>query len=128
MPALLLDSSVLIDALTGRRGRSELLAREVAAGNSLACTSIQVTEIFAGMRDHEEARTTALMRSLDYIVVSWEIARLAGRLRREWQQKGHTLLLPDTTIAAVALHHGLPLLTENRKHFPMPGLFFYPLP
>ncbi len=128
MAALLVDSNVIIDALTGRRGRSELLTREITAGNSLACTSIQITEIYAGMRDHEKLRTEALLRSLDYYPVTWEIARLAGNLKREWRDKGLTLMLPDTTIAAVALHHGLPLLTDNRKHFPMPGLFLYPLP
>lgn len=128
MAALLLDSNVIIDALTGRRGRSELLEREIAAGNSLACTSIQITEIYAGMRDYEEARTNALLRSLDYFPVTWDIARLAGRLKSEWKQKGHTLMLPDATIAAVALHHNLPLLTENRKHFPMPGLLLHTLP
>ena len=69
-----------------------------------------------------------MLRSLDYFAVTWEIARLAGNLKREWRDKGHSLMLPDTTIAAVALHHSLPLLTDNRNHFPMPGLFLYPLP
>jgi predicted nucleic acid-binding protein len=32
------------------------------------------------------------------------------------------------TIAAVALAHQVPLLTDNRKHFPMPELQLLPMP
>ena len=38
------------------------------------------------------------------------------------RQKGHTLSYSDVTIAAVALTHGLVLVTDNQKHFPMPEL------
>ena len=34
----------------------------------------------------------------------------------------HTLSYTDVTIAAVALTHGLVLVTDNQKHFPMPEL------
>jgi predicted nucleic acid-binding protein len=34
----------------------------------------------------------------------------------------------DVTVAAVALTHGLTLLTDNRKDFPMPELALYSLP
>jgi len=34
----------------------------------------------------------------------------------------------DVTIAAVALSNTTPLLTDNRKHFPMPELEILPLP
>lgn len=57
-----------------------------------------------------------------------EIARKAGYLRAEWRQKGHTLAFPDVTLAAVALVHGFPLLTDNRKHFPMEELELLALP
>ena len=57
-----------------------------------------------------------------------EIARKAGLLRRDWQKKGQTLSYTDVTIAAVALSNKVPLLTDNRKHFPMPELKLIPLP
>jgi len=60
--------------------------------------------------------------------VTAAIARQAGLLRRDWQKKGHTLSYTDVTIAAVALSHQAPLLTDNRKHFPMPELQLLPLP
>ena len=48
-----------------------------------------------------------------------EIAEKAGLSRRDWLQKGHTVAYTDVTIAAVAVGYGLPLLTDNVKHFPM---------
>ena len=57
-----------------------------------------------------------------------EIARQAGLLRRDWRAKGYTLSYTDVTIAAVALANQSPLLTDNRKHFPMPELKLFPLP
>ena len=49
-------------------------------------------------------------------------------MRRDWQKKGHTLSYTDVTIAAIALSNDVPLLTYNRKHFPMPELHLMPLP
>lgn len=56
------------------------------------------------------------------------IAKQAGLLRRGWHKKGQTLSYTDVTIAAVALSNEVPLLTDNRKHFPMPELQLLPLP
>jgi predicted nucleic acid-binding protein len=50
---------------------------------------------------------------------------LLDELQNRWRKKGHTLSLPDVTIAGVALTHGLTLLTDKRKDFPMPELALY---
>jgi predicted nucleic acid-binding protein len=52
----------------------------------------------------------------------------AGLLRRDWRLKGHTLSFTDVIIAATAIANSLTLLTDNRKHFPMPEAELYPLP
>ena len=75
-----------------------------------------------------QTRGTAFLNSLEYLPVTPEIARQAGLLRRDWQKKGQTLSYTDVTIAAVALSGEVPLLTDNRKHFPMPELQLLPLP
>jgi hypothetical protein len=56
------------------------------------------------------------------------IARRAGSLKSAWAQKGKTLSLADMIVAATVLEHGLALMTDNRKDFPLPELNFYPLP
>jgi predicted nucleic acid-binding protein len=37
------------------------------------------------------------------------------------------LATTDTAMAAVTTHHGLTLITDNRKHYPMKELSLYPL-
>jgi predicted nucleic acid-binding protein len=128
MTTYLLDTSVIIDVLNGKRGRSELLRAMLEGGDMLACCSINVTEIYAGMLPKEAAKTDAFLESLEYYNVSWEAARRAGLLKRDYARKGVTLSVTDTTIAAAAIEYGLMLMTDNTKHYPMPELKLYDLP
>ena len=128
MATYLLDSSVIIDALNGKRGRHLLLEELLRHGHLLACCSVNVTEVYAGMKPPEEGLTEEFLRSLDYYPVTWEIARLAGLLRRDYARKGVNLGLADTTVAAVAISNRLPLLTDNVRHYPMKVVELYPLP
>jgi predicted nucleic acid-binding protein len=128
MAIILLDSSVIFDHLNGRYGRTEFLEELMEQGHVFACCAVNLTEVYAGLRPDEEDRTAAFLNSLEYLPVTQEIARQAGLLRREWQKKGQTLSYTDVTIAAVALTNDVPLLTDNRKHFPMPELQLFPLP
>ena len=121
------DTSVLIDALNGKRGRHALLRRLVEEGHLLATSPIQVTEIYTGVRPHEEAATEDLLRSLEYYEITWGIARHAGILKRDYARRGVTLTLADATIAAVALAYQLTLITDNSRHYPMKDLRLYPL-
>jgi len=125
---LLLDSSVLIDALRLRRGRRRWLAGLVRAGNRLATSALNLGEVYAGMRPEEEERTKAFLGALECHEITARVAEMAGKLKRQCAQKGRTLTLADTIVAAVALEQGCPLVTDNRKDFPMPGLQLYELP
>jgi predicted nucleic acid-binding protein len=124
----LLDTSIIIDALNGKRGRRELLLGLVKQGHLLACCPINVTEIYAGMRPKEEAATEEFLRSLEYYHLTWPVARMAGLLKRDLARKGTTVTVADATIAAVALVHELTLMTDNVKDFPMKELNLYALP
>ncbi len=128
MPTLLLDSSVIFDHLNSRSGRTEHLLRLLDQGHTLACCPVNITEVYAGLRPGEEAATKLFLDSLDFFPITKEVARSAGNMRRRWRQKGQTLSYTDVTIAAVAIEHGLALLTDNRKHFPMPEIELFPLP
>jgi predicted nucleic acid-binding protein len=128
MPIILLDTSVILDHLNGRGGRTEHLSHLLDQGHLLACCPVNITEVYAGLRPGEEERTRVFLERLEFLPVTAAVAMEAGLLRRDWRQKGHTLSYSDVTIAAVALAHGLPLLTGNRKHFPMEGLELLPLP
>jgi len=102
-----------------------LLTRLLNAGNLLACCSINISEIYAGMRPREETATENFLESLDFYQVTWRVAKLAGLLKRDYSKKGQTLSLPDTTIAAVAIEYELTLITDNTNDCPMPELMLY---
>jgi predicted nucleic acid-binding protein len=124
---LLLDTTVLLDVLRGLQKRRSMLAELVAAGHILATAAVNVAEVYAGMRPGEETRTEAFLSSLDCYPITGAIARRAGSLKRAWAQKGRTLTLVDMMIAATALEHGLALMTDNRKDFPLTELKLYPI-
>ena len=124
---VLLDTTVLIDALRARQNRRVLLAELVGAGHTLATAAINIAEVYAGMRLGEEPRTEALLSSLTCYPMSGAIARRAGSLKAAYARQGQTLSLADMMIAATALEHGLSLMTDNRKDFPIPELQFCPV-
>ena len=128
MATYLLDTSVIIDTLNGKRGRRDFLLGLVKQGHLLACCPINVTEVYAGMRAKEESTTEEFLRSLEYYHLTWPVARLAGLLKRDHGRKGITVTVADATIAAVALVHELTLMTDNMRDFPMKELLLYPLP
>jgi predicted nucleic acid-binding protein len=122
MQRLLLDSCIVIDVLRARQDRHIWLAAQATAGHELHCSVLTITEVLAGMRPHEQPRTLALLANLTSLDVTYSIAEHAGLLAQQWRSRGVTLSLPDTTIAATAIAHGLMLVTDNHKDFPMPEL------
>jgi predicted nucleic acid-binding protein len=125
---LLLDTSVLIDVLRLRNQRRALLAELVRAGHSLSTTTLNIAELYAGMRAGEVVATEALLSGLESYELSGSAARLAGKLKNAWARRGRTLALADAIVAAIAIERECSLLTDNRKDFPMPEVKFYPLP
>ena len=128
MAIYLLDTSVIIDTINGKRNRERLLTELLERGHLLACCRINVTEVYAGLRPAEESRTQELLESLKYCPITWPVARLAGLVKRDYSKKGISLSTNDVTIAAVALHYQVTLITDNLKHYPMKELSLYTLP
>lgn len=128
MPTYLLDTNIIIDVLNEKRNRSARLKELLSEGHLLACCSVNVTEVYAGMRPKEERQTEAFLRSLRYFPITFQVAKLAGLIKCDYGKKGKTLNIADATIAAVAIHHNLPLITGNAKDFPMNELRLYTLP
>lgn len=125
---LLLDTTVLIDLLRGRKDRRELVAGMVEGGHVPSTAAINVAEVYAGMRPGEERRTEDLLANLVIVPMTADIARQAGKLKCEWARKGHTFSLPDMIVAATGIEHRAVLMTDNRKDFRLiPGLELYPL-
>ena|ERR1700677_4247928 len=125
---LLLDTSVLIDALRARRNRRAWLAELVRAGYSLETSALNIAEVYAGMRPEEENATKEFLSALRTHPITADAAEKAGRLKNKWSRKGRTLTLADTIVAATAMEQGCDLVTDNRKDFPMTELKLNQLP
>lgn len=125
---LLLDTSVLIDALRARRERRAWLATLVRNGHSLETSALNVAEVYAGMRPEEEKQTEEFLSALRCHPLTCGTAKDAGRLRSQWLRKGRTLTVADAIVAAVAIEQSCKLATDNRKDFPMPEVDLYEMP
>jgi len=125
---ILLDTTVLVDALGAHKGRRELLAKLAREGHELCITALNVAEVYAGMRPQEERGTDEFLVSFPCLIINHSIARRAGHLKAQWARKGRTLAIVDCTVAAAAIENQCTLVTDNRKDFPMPELPLYPLP
>ena len=127
MKPFLLDTNIIVDALRKRNDRHLLVDQFLDQGQPLASCPITITEIYAGMRPHEEKPTRLLMRSLLFFEITEEIAEAAGLLKAQYAKRGKTISVQDASIAAVCIAYGCTLVTENTKDFPMPELQLYPL-
>jgi predicted nucleic acid-binding protein len=125
---LLLDTSVIIDALNRKRDRWQLIEALVESGETLACSAMTVMEIYAKLRPHESVTTQAFLAGHEHYPMDRELGRCAGLLKNEWAKQGRTLSTPDVIIAATALIHKFVLMTDNRTEFSMPHLAMYSLP
>ncbi len=121
MSALVLDTTVLIDALRGRPAAARL--RELVARREvLLTTAVNVEEIIRGLRSSEQVVADALFTAVRVLPVREPDARRAGAWRREHASRGITLHQADCLIGAVTARIGARLATGNIKDFPMPEL------
>ncbi len=125
---LLLDTSVLIDVLRDRKDRRYLLAALTEEGHQFATSTVNIGEVYAGLRDGERSEADPLLSSLLRLPVTYEIGRRAGEQKRFYAARGLTFGLIDMIVAATALEHSITLLTDNVKDFLNPNLILYPLP
>jgi tRNA(fMet)-specific endonuclease VapC len=77
------------------------------------------------IRAADVSKVEEFVSALQWQKTTPTIARQAGRWRYDYARQGVTLALPDLLIAGTAVAYGLTLITENRKHFPMPELSLY---
>jgi predicted nucleic acid-binding protein len=118
---LLLDTTVLIDALRGRPAAGRVLTLRDTAQVPWIC-AINVEEVLRGTSSQEEAVVVRFLSGLQLAPLGRAEGELAGGWRRDYARKGITLGQADCLIAAAAIGIGARLATGNPKHFPMPEL------
>ena len=121
MDRVLLDSTVLIDALRGRPTAKRLAALRRTGTEPWACV-ISVEEIWRGLHPGEERVARRLFNGLRLAPLEASEGRRAGIWRRAFAQKGITLHQADCLIAAAAASVHATLATANTDDFPMTGI------
>ncbi|GAB6062498.1 PIN domain-containing protein [Deferrisoma palaeochoriense] len=116
----LVDSVILIDHLNGVTEATDYLR---AHSRAIAVSVITRAEVLAGLDAVQVPVVRPLLDALVTLPVDVPVADAAARLRREYRWK-----LPDALQAAVALHHGLKLVTRNTKDFPPQRFSFVEVP
>jgi predicted nucleic acid-binding protein len=118
MPSLVLDTTVLIDALRGRPA-ADRIRTHLNSGTTLMTTAINVEEIIRGLRPNEIPAANNLFRGLAVLPIRHEEAGRAGYWRKEHAQRGIILHQADCLIAAATTTVDATLATGNPKDFPM---------
>lgn len=118
---LLLDTTVLIDALRGRPAAERLRELRGAAPAPWIC-AVNVEEVLRGANPADEATVVRFLKGLRLAPLGRAEGEWAGRWRRDHARDGITLSQADCLIAAAAMAVGARLATGNPKHFPMPEL------
>jgi predicted nucleic acid-binding protein len=118
---LLLDTTVLIDALRGR-GAAERLRRMSGEGAPPYVCAINVEEVWRGTRTGEEDAVGRLLGALRIAPLGQAEGERAGRWRASFAASGITLSQADCLIAAAAVGVGARLATGNPRDFPMEEL------
>lgn len=118
---MLLDTSVLIDALRGRAAARRLL--DLRPLGDVPCTcAVNVEEVFRGLRPREEANAERLFSGIRVVPLGLEEGQKAGAWRRDFAARGQTLSQSDCLVAAAAHSASARIATGNPKDFPMPDV------
>lgn len=118
MARVLLDSTVLIDALRGRAAAARVAGMRRSGVEPWACV-VSVEEIWRGLREGEEPRARRLFAGLRLAPLGVAEGIRAGSWRRAFARRGVTLHQADCLIAAAAVAVGASLATANVADFPM---------
>jgi predicted nucleic acid-binding protein len=121
MAELLLDTTVLIDALRGRAAADQLLGLRGEGPPPFIC-AINVEEVWRGARATEEEAVGRFLSALRIAPLGHAEGELAGRWRARFAAGGVTLSQADCLIAAAAVGVGARLATGNPRDFPMEEL------
>jgi predicted nucleic acid-binding protein len=115
---VLLDTTVLIDALRGRPVADRIRHLRHGGDVPMIC-AINVEEVWRGVRPDEHDVTRRFLHGLRLVALGHAEGERAGAWRRDHAARGVTLHQADCLIAAAAVTAGATLATGNPAHFPM---------
>ena len=119
---ILIDSTVLIDVLRGHQAAADYVVAARRDDLVLSITPVR-TEVLGGVRDGEVRGVFAILRLIQWVDVTVELADVAAALTRRYRAAHGGIGIVDYLLAAAALEFGAGVATSNVRDFPMfPGL------
>jgi predicted nucleic acid-binding protein len=119
---ILIDSTVLIDVLRGHEPAVDFVAAARRADAVLSVAPVR-TEVLGGVRDGEVRGAFAILRLIQWLDVTVELADVAAALTRRHRAAHRGIDVVDYLLAAAAMEVGGVVATSNLRDFPMfPGL------
>ncbi|MER3446104.1 MAG: hypothetical protein C4291_04365 [Candidatus Dadabacteria bacterium] len=109
------DTDILIWILKGnetiKRRFTELV---LETKGHVFITSVQIAEIYAGVREKEKMKTENFLQSFNIIEIDKQVGRLAGEFINKYG-KSHNVTIADALIGAAAKVNNFKLWTLNKK-------------
>ncbi|MFW5803235.1 MAG: type II toxin-antitoxin system VapC family toxin [Verrucomicrobiota bacterium] len=123
MSGILLDTNILIDYL---RDHSQAVKYLEASSELMSISALTVAELHAGARnDTEKQKLREFTTAFEVIPADAAICEIGGDFRTTYALS-HGIDLIDGLIAATSVVCDVPLVTLNKKHFPMLGNVIVP--
>ena len=116
---IVLDSSVLIDALRENPLAVRALTDEIDRNGLPSASTVTMFEVWRGLRSHERRLARQVFALVRWVHVDAPTPGLAGELGRRFRRSHPGLDDLDYLIAATTLRLDGELWTHNIKHFPM---------
>ena len=99
---------------------------EEMAPQGIGLSIISLAELYEGIfnstdPDGNEATLQVFLNGVSLVGIDEDTSRVFGRERGRLRREGRMIADFDLLIAATCLHHGLTLLSNNRRHFEQVG-------
>ncbi|MFU8869850.1 type II toxin-antitoxin system VapC family toxin [Natronococcus sp.] len=118
---MILDTSFLIDVLRGNE-EVETTVQRVDSAGSAHVSAVTVMELWEGIHrssasERERTAVENLLIDVRELPFDRDCAMTAGELNATLSRAGTPIEDPDVMIAATALVHDIPVVTNNVDHF-----------
>lgn len=119
MTNYLLDTTILIEYLRGKKPAVNFITALIRHGHRLCVCCVNVAELYSGLSREQGAKAKLLIDALDYCDATPDAAIQAGIYRYEFARQGISLSVTDTLVAAIAKANDAIIVTANTRHYPM---------
>ncbi|MDR2801782.1 MAG: type II toxin-antitoxin system VapC family toxin [Prevotellaceae bacterium] len=114
---ILLDTSVLLETFRVKDKTKTLFFRLSEKDNNFSISTITYYEILVGSNNTQTNYWNNFLRFITIIPFDTDCAIKAVDIYKDLKRQNKLIELSDLTIAATALAKGLPIATNNTKHF-----------